>query len=102
MRTFLRLSLISLALCACGPKHGDAPRDQRTPVVAADAPLYDRVEGISFPNDCTSDADCMEGGCSHEVCSAQPDVNTTCEVQEWPQGQGASCGCVGGQCVWYR
>jgi eight-cysteine-cluster-containing protein len=74
----------------------------RTPAVAADHALYARVEGSSLQNACTGDAGCYKAGCSSEVCSAQQSVTTTCEVQDWPQGKDALCGCVSGQCVWYR
>jgi eight-cysteine-cluster-containing protein len=64
--------------------------------------MYGRVEGTQNPGECKADADCFKGGCSSEVCSAQSDVITTCEVHEWPQGSDSSCGCVEGQCLWYR
>ena len=63
--------------------------------------LYPRVEGVGAENACSSDAECVRTGCSREVCSAEPMV-TTCEVRTWPQQMGAECGCVQGQCVWYR
>jgi eight-cysteine-cluster-containing protein len=73
----------------------------RTAAVAADHALYARVEGTSVNNACASDADCKPSGCSKEVCASE-EAMSTCEVQEWPQGEGASCGCVEKQCVWYR
>ncbi len=73
----------------------------RTVAVAADAALYARVEGASANNACSADSDCMPSGCSKEVCAAEQ-VMTSCEIREWPQGEGATCGCVAGSCVWYR
>jgi hypothetical protein len=37
------------------------------------------------------------------VCSAEEGVSSTCEAPAdgWPS-KGASCGCVKGQCIWYR
>jgi hypothetical protein len=37
------------------------------------------------------------------VCSAEQGVSSTCEAPAdgWPS-TGASCGCVKGQCIWYR
>lgn len=78
------------------PETGD-----RAPMVPEDHPLYARVEGTSFENDCQSDADCHVGGCSSEVCSAEEGVNTTCEARDWPS-EGGACGCVEGTCAWYR
>ena len=74
------------------------PAEARTPAVASGHPLYARVEGTSFKNDCTADAQCQVGGCSSEVCTAEQGVNTTCEMPAdgWPT-KGASCGCVQGQ-----
>ena len=60
-----------------------------------------RFEGPTFKNDCTGDVDCKVGGCSSEICTAEEGVNSTCEVRP-DQPRDASCGCVKGQCVWYR
>lgn len=73
----------------------------RTAAVAPSAELFGRVEGVNAKNECASDADCMASGCSKEVCAAE-EMMTACDVQAWPQGEGASCGCVDKQCVWYR
>jgi eight-cysteine-cluster-containing protein len=65
--------------------------------------MHARVEGTSFQNACTADAQCFSGGCSNEVCSAEEGVSSTCEAPAdgWPTA-GATCGCVSGQCSWYR
>jgi eight-cysteine-cluster-containing protein len=73
----------------------------RTAAVAADNALFSRVEGTDAKNDCAADADCKPSGCSKEVCAAE-ELMTACDVQAWPQGEGASCGCVNKQCIWYR
>ena len=86
---------------ASSPKAPTAPAAARVKAVAADHPLYARVEGAKLKNACAADSDCHEGGCSREVCSAEAGVVTSCEVQTWPQGD-ARCGCVAGECVWYR
>jgi eight-cysteine-cluster-containing protein len=86
------------------PAEPGAPADgDRVLAVPAGSPHHGRVEGTSFPNACQSDADCHVGGCSSEVCSAEPGVSSTCEMPAdgWPS-QGASCGCVAGECSWYR
>jgi eight-cysteine-cluster-containing protein len=109
MRNALSILVLSF-LFAC-PKRTETQADRadpppppaatdRVPAVAKDHPLYARVEGTSFANDCTGDDGCMMGGCSSEVCAAEQ-VTTTCEMpaEGFPKGDG--CGCVGGQCVWY-
>jgi eight-cysteine-cluster-containing protein len=73
----------------------------RTPAVPKDSPNYDIFEGTSYKNACTTDADCHIGGCSKEVCSAEARIMSSCIVRE-DQPRGAGCGCVGGECVWYR
>jgi hypothetical protein len=85
---------------------------RRTPAVRADDPQYARLEGARYKNDCDADSDCGIGGCSMEMCSAEPGRPAICEDgvdgARWgvedglPRGEGASCGCVAGQCVWYR
>lgn len=71
--------------------------------MASSHPQYARVEGTSFQNGCSGDAQCYVGGCSNEVCSAEQGVSSTCEapVDGWPSA-GSTCGCVKGQCVWYK
>ncbi len=76
------------------------PSGGRTPAIATNHPKYARFEGTDFNNACTSDSACVKGGCSSEVCSAEPGVNTTCEVVEGLP-TGARCGCVSNTCVWY-
>src|SRR5215470_18838978 len=78
-----------------------APAAARTPAVPKDSPNYDLFEGTSFKNDCTADTDCHVGGCSHEICSAATRVMSSCIAHE-DQPKGAACGCVSGQCIWYR
>jgi eight-cysteine-cluster-containing protein len=73
----------------------------RTAAVASDSALFSRVEGTDAKNDCAADADCKPSGCSKEVCASE-EMMTACDVQAWPQGDGASCGCVNKQCIWYR
>jgi eight-cysteine-cluster-containing protein len=83
---------------ACEAACGGGAMCVREPSVSPRDPLFDRYEGTGFANDCRSDDDCFRGGCSGEVCSAAPDVASTCEVVPMPEG---ACGCVAGQCQWY-
>jgi eight-cysteine-cluster-containing protein len=129
MRYMMICVLAALLCMGCGPSTGSAPPPNnntpgtgnvdgdgtgsgttepaapgaqvRTLAVTAEAALFARVEGATASNDCAVDADCMSSGCSKEVCAAE-EMMTACDVQEWPQGDGASCGCVDKQCVWYR
>ena len=73
----------------------------RVPMIDADHPLYARLEGSGFPNDCKADSDCHKGGCSSEVCSADKSVVTTCEVVQLDFPADATCGCVAAQCQWF-
>ncbi len=75
----------------------------RTLAVAASDPLHARVEGTTFQNGCQADGQCFVGGCSSEICTAEEGVSGTCDMPAagFPS-KGASCGCVAGQCVWYR
>lgn len=111
--TVLALALATTTSCNCPPKRTEAPPTgggtgpgtpaevERTPLVPADHPLHGRLEGASFENGCRADADCFAAGCSGEVCSAQQGVTSTCDVVDFSL-EGASCGCVAGQCVWWR
>lgn len=78
------------------------PGADRTPLVPQSHPLYARLEGDGYPNACDADADCSQGGCSSEVCSAERGVITTCEAfqaPKWPED--AQCGCVATRCQWW-
>ena len=50
---------------------------------------------------CTTDADCMSGGCGGELCynPAFGGGASTCECVK-PTGVG--CGCVNGKCAWWN
>jgi eight-cysteine-cluster-containing protein len=78
-----------------------APAGDRIPAVAEGHPLFARVEGDGFANDCKVDGDCKVGGCSGEVCSADASVVTTCEVMPMRFPADAACGCVENACRWW-
>ena len=60
-------------------------------------PNFDRFEATVLLNGCSSDAGCLVGGCSDEVCAAEASV-TTCElIPDPPTG---TCVCVDFTCVW--
>ena len=84
-----------------GGESGQTGGEVRTAAVTTEHALYARVEGTSVNNACSTDADCKPSGCSKEVCASE-EAMSTCEVQEWPQGEGATCGCVEKQCIWFR
>ena len=112
----LSAALLSLS-CGCkqpspaGP--GGSPTPSTSPAPSAEptvpgvrAPLltpgsanYDRLEGTSFQNACSTDADCSATGCSSEVCAAEAVVSTCDVVVAKPHG---GCGCVEGLCLWYK
>lgn len=54
---------------------------------------------------CQTDADCVSGGCSGQVCEKVGEGGvTTCEYADcYNKNQyGVVCGCVSGQCQWYK
>jgi eight-cysteine-cluster-containing protein len=104
MRTLLALLLLACSAAtpatpASAP--ATAPGTTRIPAVPPTSPHYAAFEGPSFRNDCGADADCKIGGCGGELCTAEADVVTAC-VGYTDQPRDATCGCVSGQCLWYR
>jgi eight-cysteine-cluster-containing protein len=75
-------------------------RGDRTSLVSADHPLFDRLEGDELEGECKTDSECKKGGCSGEVCAATSAV-TTCEVLPIRFPEDARCGCTEGLCRWY-
>ena len=62
----------------------------------------ERVEYIETPGECTTDDDCMRGGCSREVCAPAAtitEIMTTCEIRLCYHVLD-SCGCNEGLCQW--
>jgi eight-cysteine-cluster-containing protein len=103
----LTLTLL-LLLAACGARHAtQAPTEKKEPVakrvpaLAKTDPVYPSFEGVDYKNACKVDADCFTGGCAGEVCSAQNDIVSACDIPPL-KPQHASCGCVDGECIWYR
>jgi eight-cysteine-cluster-containing protein len=87
-----------------GPGTTEAPATAagaRTPVFSPGDARHAVFEGPSFQNACASDGECKVGGCSGEVCTAEEGVNTACMVHP-DQPRDATCGCVQGDCVWFR
>ena len=109
MRSIAFVAIVLAACTTAPPSRADvaattttaAAAPARTPAVPKDSPNYDVFEGTSFKNACTTDADCHVGGCSHEVCSAETRIMSPCIARE-DQPRGASCGCISGECLWYR
>ncbi|MEW6722514.1 MAG: eight-cysteine-cluster domain-containing protein [Candidatus Micrarchaeota archaeon] len=60
--------------------------------------------GWSTNGSCFTDADCITGGCSGQVCQARSEepAITTCEFRECYDNTiyGVGCGCVAGKCQW--
>jgi len=62
--------------------------------------------GTSTKGQCSSDADCIAGGCSGQVCqskSEEPAI-TTCEYRDCYNNQayGVVCKCVNNKCQWKK
>ena len=60
--------------------------------------------GRSTMSYCTSDLDCVRGGCSASICQAKADEQmlTTCEYRDCYDASryGLTCGCFSGKCQW--
>jgi len=80
---------------------GTPAAEARTPMIATDHALYGRMEADGVNNTCAADGDCFVGGCSSEICSADKEMNSTCEVLDAQKPASAACGCVSGACIWY-
>jgi eight-cysteine-cluster-containing protein len=94
---------------ADGGEPGETPQrpvpsagGERVAIVPESHPLHGRLEAPDMPNACERDGDCHVGGCGGEVCSAEPDVITTCEVLPVRFPEGSACGCVERQCRWWH
>lgn len=66
----------------------------------------DNFCGISTHGKCSSDKDCIVGGCSNQVCQSifeKPTI-TTCEWRECYNADfyGYKCGCINGRCEWHK
>lgn len=60
--------------------------------------------GISTNWNCKSDADCLVGGCSNQVCYSKDETPpiTTCEYRDCYNADAYNkrCGCVNNMCQW--
>ncbi|MFH1307325.1 MAG: hypothetical protein ABIH72_00555 [archaeon] len=60
--------------------------------------------GISTKGSCTSDSDCIRGGCNAEVCQSSSEElrNTVCQAKECfdDEKYNAVCSCVASKCQW--
>ena len=74
-------------------------------------PLPDGIDlgefcGFSTLGTCSSDFDCIFGGCSSQVCQSKYEepLITTCEFQECYNADvyQVSCGCVNNRCQWHK
>ncbi|KKQ95411.1 MAG: hypothetical protein UV74_C0013G0198 [Candidatus Woesebacteria bacterium GW2011_GWB1_43_14] len=51
--------------------------------------------------ECDLDNECEPSGCSEEVCSSDPNINTACEIKkDFPDNQSYRCGCFDSRCAW--
>jgi len=62
--------------------------------------------GWSTNGSCSSDSDCMSGGCSEQVCQPKNEegVITTCEYKDCYSAEkyGLDCKCVNNKCQWVK
>ena len=75
---------------------GCADKEAVLPVSDGVLPVY---------GECSSDSDCIRGGCSGTLClprDAEP-IASTCEwLDEYECYRSAECLCVDGRCIWDR
>ncbi len=61
--------------------------------------------GSSTEYTCDSDNDCIQGGCSGQVCQGKKEapVTTICDYRECynADNYGLECGCVENKCIWH-
>lgn len=62
--------------------------------------------GVSTYGNCSSDSDCVIGGCSAQVCQSKNEepVVTTCEYKDCYKSAdyGLKCGCLTKKCQWFK
>src|SRR3954466_11125718 len=78
-----------------------APVVGRVPAIKATDPRYDDYEGVGAKNACASDAECHSSSCGNMLCSAESIVGDVCRVDDRAP-DGAGCGCVFGECIWWK
>lgn len=97
--------LATFAVFTCKPSgttpDPDPPPPTRTPLLPGDAKYFAAFEAPDLPNDCAADADCHASGCGRQVCSAEAEVMTTCQMLPVALPEDATCGCLAGSCTWY-
>jgi len=68
--------------------------------------IGDEFCGVSTHGPCSSDEECVKGGCSGEVCQSvrEGEMITTCEWRDCYDSKkyGYGCRCVAGECQWVR
>lgn len=80
------------------------PYETPTSQIATPPPTPETFCGWSTRHYCSSDKDCVRGGCSGQVCQSKFEeaVVTTCEWKDCynPDKYGLVCGCVNNECQW--
>jgi len=89
---FLFIGMIAVGCVSLGPSGNQTKPDKS------------QFCGTSTNGACSSDTECVRGGCSNSIChstSETPPI-TTCEYKEcYSAGiYGVECGCVSGKCQW--
>lgn len=103
-------------ICACNPPtclpvtceiacdHGFQKDAHGCEVCACNPPPRTPTSGQcerSTGDACTSDADCVAGGCGGELCY-NPAASGGISTCDCTAPQGPACGCVAGRCTWYK
>ncbi|MEM0475772.1 MAG: eight-cysteine-cluster domain-containing protein [Candidatus Norongarragalinales archaeon] len=97
-KVFLALVLfVALLAFGCLKKQGSEP----TPPPLPSEMLLTSPTPLTF---CSTDADCVVGGCSGELCGLRGEelVSTCVWKPEYACFEKTTCGCVDGKCEWKR
>jgi len=78
---------------------------QKTDIITYDLKILEFC-GWSTNGSCSSDPDCMDGGCSGQVCQSknEEEVITTCEYTDCYSAEkyGLDCKCTNNKCQWSK
>lgn len=88
------------------PINGQTDQDRGSDKTTRDTNNLGGFCGSSTKTQCQTDADCVSGGCSGQICGSANDQGgvSTCEWTDCydKTKYGVNCGCVAEECQWYN